>query len=123
MQGTQTRLDFLPEAHTDFVITALAEQFGFIGALTLLVLYMGIVFFCVLTALRSTDRFASLLVFGIAASFFLYFAINIAMVTGLAPVVGVPLPMVSNGGTVVLILMGAFGLVQSAHVHRPRGIR
>ncbi|PRY95703.1 cell elongation-specific peptidoglycan biosynthesis regulator RodA [Hasllibacter halocynthiae] len=123
MQGTQTRLDFLPEAHTDFIITTLAEQFGFIGALTLLVLYMGIVFFCVLTALRSRDRFAALLVIGIAASFFLYFAINIAMVTGLAPVVGVPLPMVSYGGTVMVILMAAFGLVQSAHVHRPRGVR
>ena len=70
--------------------------------------------------MAARDRFASLLVLGIAAAFFLYFAVNMAMVMGLAPVVGVPLPLVSYGGSAMLVLMVAFGLVQSAHVHRPR---
>jgi rod shape determining protein RodA len=120
MEGTQSRLNFLPEKHTDFIFTTLAEEFGFIGAVSLLVLYILILAFCVFTALAARDRFASLLVMGIAAAFFLYFAVNMAMVMGLAPVVGVPLPLVSYGGSAMLVLMVAFGLVQSAHVHRPR---
>jgi rod shape determining protein RodA len=87
---------------------------------SLLVLYILILAFCIFTALAARDRFASLLVMGIAAAFFLYFAVNMAMVMGLAPVVGVPLPLVSYGGSAMLVLMVAFGLVQSAHVHRPR---
>lgn len=120
MQGTQSRLNFLPEKHTDFIFTTLAEEFGFIGAMTLLVLYLLIIVFCVISALGNRDRFAALLTLGIAVSFFLYFAVNMAMVTGLAPVVGVPLPLVSYGGSAMLVLLVAFGLVQSAHVHRPR---
>ena len=120
MQGTQSQLNFLPEKQTDFIFTVLAEEFGFVGAASLLALYVGIVGFCLLTALRTRDRYASLLVTGIAGAFFLYFAINMAMVMGLAPVVGVPLPLVSYGGSAMLVLLGAFGLVQSAHVHRPR---
>ena len=76
--------------------------------------------FCVISALRNRDRFASLLTLGIAVTFFLYFAVNMAMVMGLAPVVGVPLPLVSYGGSAMLVLMLGFGLVQSAHVHRAR---
>lgn len=120
MEGTQSRLNFLPEKHTDFIFTTLAEEFGFVGAASLLVLYALILAFCIYTALTARDRFASLLVMGIAAAFFLYFAVNMAMVMGLAPVVGVPLPLVSYGGSAMLVLMVAFGLVQSAHVHRPR---
>ncbi len=120
MQGTQSRLNFLPEKHTDFIFTTLAEEFGFVGAFTLLVLYLLIVAFCVVTALTNRDRFASLLTLGIAMTFFLFFAVNMAMVTGLAPVVGVPLPLVSYGGSAMLVLLVAFGLVQSAHVHKPR---
>jgi rod shape determining protein RodA len=120
MEGTQSRLNFLPEKHTDFIFTTLAEEFGFVGAVSLLVLYILILAFCIFTALAARDRFASLLVMGIAAAFFLYFAVNMAMVMGLAPVVGVPLPLVSYGGSAMLVLMVAFGLVQSAHVHRPR---
>ena len=120
MQGTQSRLNFLPEKHTDFIFTVLAEEFGFLGAFSLLALYVGIIGFCLVTALSTRDRFASLMVIGIAGAFFLYFAINMAMVMGLAPVVGVPLPLVSYGGSAMLVLMAAFGLVQSAHVHRPR---
>ena len=120
MQGTQSRLNFLPEKHTDFIFTVLAEEFGFLGAASLLTLYVGVIAFCLVTALSTRDRFASLMVIGIAGAFFLYFAINMAMVMGLAPVVGVPLPLVSYGGSAMLVLMAAFGLVQSAHVHRPR---
>jgi rod shape determining protein RodA len=120
MEGTQSRLNFLPEKHTDFIFTTLAEEFGFVGAASLLVLYLLILLFCVVTALQTKDRFASLVTLGIAVAFFLYFAINMAMVMGLAPVVGVPLPLVSYGGSAMLVLMVAFGLVQSAHIHRPR---
>jgi len=121
MQGTQSRLNFLPEKHTDFIFTTLAEEFGFIGAVSLLALYVAIIVFCVAAALNNKDRFSSLLTLGIAATFFLFFALNMSMVMGLAPVVGVPLPLVSYGGSAMLVLMVAFGLVQSAHIHRPRG--
>lgn len=120
MQGTQSRLNFLPEKHTDFIFTTLAEEFGFVGAFTLLGLYMLIILFCIISALGNRDRFASLLTLGVAMTFFLFFAVNMAMVTGLAPVVGVPLPLVSYGGSAMLVLLVAFGLVQSAHIHRPR---
>lgn len=120
MQGTQTRLNFLPEKHTDFIFNTLAEEFGFVGGMALLTLYGLIIFFAVASALGNTNRFASLLTMGIAMSFFLYFAVNMAMVMGLAPVVGVPLPLVSYGGSAMLVLLIAFGLVQSAHVHKAR---
>ena len=120
MQGTQSRLNFLPEKHTDFIFNSLAEEFGFIGAATLLTLYGLIILLCVISAINNKDRFASLLTLGIAMTFFLFFAVNMAMVTGLAPVVGVPLPLVSYGGSAMIVLLLGFGLVQSAHVHRPR---
>ncbi|MFW8594364.1 rod shape-determining protein RodA [Cribrihabitans neustonicus] len=120
MQGTQSRLNFLPEKHTDFIFTTLAEEFGFIGGFTLLGIYMLIIAFCIATAIATKDRFSSLVTMGIAITFFLFFAVNMSMVMGLAPVVGVPLPMVSYGGSAMLVLLGAFGLVQSAHIHRPR---
>ncbi|MDW4500125.1 rod shape-determining protein RodA [Sulfitobacter sp. D35] len=120
MQGTQSRLNFLPEKHTDFIFTTLAEEFGFVGGVSLLGLYALIILFCVWSALVNKDRFSSLLTLGIALNFFLFFAVNMSMVMGLAPVVGVPLPMVSYGGSAMLVLMLAFGLMQSAHVHRPR---
>ena len=120
MQGTQSRLNFLPEKHTDFIFTTLAEEFGFVGAFSLLGLYALIVVFCITAAIANRDRFSSLLILGIGATFFLFFAVNMSMVMGMAPVVGVPLPLVSYGGSAMLVLMMAFGLVQSAHVHRPR---
>ena len=120
MQGTQSRLNFLPEKHTDFIFTVLAEEFGFIGAVSLLVLYTLIVGFCLHSALTNRDRFASLITIGISGTFFLYFAINMATVMGLIPAKGSPLPLISYGGTSLMILMLGFGLVQSAHVHRSR---
>ncbi|RVV96757.1 rod shape-determining protein RodA [Mesobaculum littorinae] len=121
MQGTQSRLNFLPEKHTDFIFTTLAEEFGFVGAISLLTLYALIIVFCIISAMNNKDRFGSLLTLGVGATFFLFFAVNMSMVMGLAPVVGVPLPLVSYGGSAMLVLMVAFGLTQSAHVHRPRG--
>ncbi|WP_299813070.1 rod shape-determining protein RodA [uncultured Jannaschia sp.] len=120
LQGTQARLNFLPEKHTDFIFTTLAEEFGLIGGISLLTLYLLIVAFCIVSALRMKDRFSALVTLGIAVAFFLFFAVNMSMVMGMAPVVGVPLPLVSYGGSAMLVLMLAFGLVQSAHVHRPR---
>jgi len=120
MQGTQSQLNFVPEKHTDFIFTILAEEFGFVGGMSLLGLYSLIIVFCVATALTTKDRYSSLVTSGVAITFFLFFAVNMSMVMGLAPVVGVPLPMVSFGGSAMLILMIGFGLVQSAHIHRPR---
>ena len=122
MQGTQTRLNFLPEKHTDFIFTTLAEELGFIGGMSLLLIYLLILAFCWISAAQNKDRFSTLLIMGVGVTFFLFFAVNMSMVMGLAPVVGVPLPLVSYGGSAMLVLMGAFGLVQSAHVHRPRGV-
>ena len=120
LEGTQARLNFLPEKQTDFVFTTLAEEFGFVGGVGLLTLYVLIIVFCTASAIGNKNRFGALLTGGIASTFFLFFAFNMAMVMGLAPVVGVPLPLVSYGGSAMLVLLGAFGLIQSAHVHRPR---
>jgi rod shape determining protein RodA len=120
MQGTQSRLNFLPEKQTDFIFTTLAEEFGFVGGISLLTLYILITIFCIFTALATRDRFSSLVTLGVALTFFLFFAVNMSMVMGLAPVVGVPLPLVSYGGSAMMVLMIGFGLVQSAHIHRPR---
>ena len=120
MQGTQSRLNFLPEKHTDFIFTTLAEEFGFIGGISLLIMYVLLLIFCLWSALEAKDRYSSLLISGTAMTFFLFFAVNMSMVMGLLPVVGVPLPLVSWGGSAMLVLMAGFGLIQSAHVHRPR---
>ncbi len=121
MQGPQSRLNFLPEKQTDFIFTTFAEEFGFVGSISLLVIYSAIVVFCIVSAINNRDRFGALLTGGLGATFFFFFAVNMSMVMGLAPVVGVPLPLVSYGGSAMLILLIGFGLVQSAHIHRPRG--
>ena len=120
MQGTQSRLNFLPEKHTDFIFTTLGEEFGFIGAFSLLALYALVLVFCLVAAMQNKDRFSQLLIIGVAVNFFLYIAVNLSMVMGMAPVVGVPLPLLSYGGSATLVILLAFGLVQSAIVHRSR---
>ncbi len=120
MEGTQSRLNFLPEKHTDFIFTSYAEEFGFVGGLSLLTFYALVLIFCLISGLRMKERFSSLVTLGIAVAFFLYFALNMSMVMGLAPVVGVPLPLVSYGGSALLVLMIGFGFVQSAYIHQPR---
>ena len=118
MQGTQSSLDFLPEKHTDFIFTSLAEEFGFVGSLSLLALYVLVLLFCFASMAQNRNRYGALMTGGLAATFFFYWAINMAMVMGLIPVVGVPLPLISYGGSAMLVLLIAFGLIQSAHVHR-----
>jgi rod shape determining protein RodA len=120
MEGTQSRLDFLPEKHTDFIFTMLAEDFGFVGGMALLSLYLLVLAFCLASVIANRDRFGALLTAGVAATFFFAFAVNMAMVMGLTPVGGKPLPLVSYGGSSMMVMLFAFGLAQSAHVHRPR---
>ena len=118
MQGSQSQLNFLPEKHTDFIFTTLAEEFGFFGTIGLLIIYSLIVIFCIFSALATTDRYSRLLITGLCMTFFTYFSINIAMVMGLLPIVGIPLPLVSYGGSSMIVIMLSFGLIQSAHVHK-----
>ncbi len=118
MQGTQSHLNFLPEKQTDFIFTMLAEEFGMIGGLGLIGMYTLIILFGIVIAMRCRHQFGRLLAMGLTANFFLYVFINIAMVMGLIPVVGVPLPLISYGGTVMMTLMCGFGVIQSVNVHR-----
>ncbi|SEH52710.1 rod shape-determining protein RodA [Magnetospirillum fulvum] len=118
MSGTQSRLNFLPEKQTDFIFTMYAEEWGMMGGLVLLVLYAMLIAFGYAIALRCRSQFGRLMAHGITTTFFLYFFINIAMVMGLVPVVGVPLPLISYGGTAMLSLLFGWGLVMSAYIHR-----
>lgn len=118
MQGTQAQLNFLPEKHTDFIFTMFAEEMGFLGAILLLSLYLLALLFIAYMALRCRSTFARLVAIGMGLSLFAYVFINVAMVTGLVPVVGVPLPLVSYGGTSMLTMMVALGLVLNAHVNK-----
>jgi rod shape determining protein RodA len=122
MQGTQAHLSFLPEHQTDFIFTMLAEEFGLVGCLALLALYVMILVYCFGVAIRCRHQFGRLVAMGIASTFFLYVFINMAMVMGLVPVVGVPLPLVSYGGTAMMTLLIGFGLLIGAWVHRDAAI-
>jgi rod shape determining protein RodA len=118
LAGTQAHLSFLPERQTDFIFTILGEEFGLIGGLVLIALYAVVFIYGYAIAFRSRSHFGRLLAFGITTNLFLYVFINIAMVIGLLPVVGVPLPLVSYGGTSMLTVMFGFGLLISVYVHR-----
>ena len=118
MQGSQAHLSFLPEKQTDFIFTMLAEEHGLIGALVLLALYILLIGYGYAIALRSRSQFGRLLAGGITTMMFLYVFINIAMVSGLVPVVGVPLPLVSYGGTAMMTLLVGMGLLIGVYVHR-----
>ncbi|TAK98846.1 MAG: rod shape-determining protein RodA [Rhodospirillaceae bacterium] len=118
MAGTQSHLNFLPERQTDFIFTMLAEEFGMIGGLILLSLYCVVLIYGYAIAFRCRHQFGRLVAMGLTTTFFLYFFINIAMVMGLIPVVGVPLPMISYGGTALLTLMLCMGLLMNVFVHR-----
>ena len=118
LQGTQGHLNFLPEKHTDFIQAVLAEEFGLVGMLGLMALLAAIVAGGVLMALRCRNQYGRLLALGIAFNFSLYCFVNTAMVTGAIPVGGVPLPLVSHGGSAMLTVMFGFGLLMSVHVHR-----
>ncbi|MBT6087212.1 MAG: rod shape-determining protein RodA [Rhodospirillaceae bacterium] len=118
MQGTQGHLNFLPEMQTDFIFTMLAEEFGLVGGLGLLAMYGLLLLYGVAIATRSHSQFGRLVAMGVTVTFFLYVFINIAMVMGLIPVVGVPLPLISYGGTAMMTLLIGFGLLIGVWVHR-----
>lgn len=117
MQGTQSQLEFLPESHTDFIIAVLAEELGLIGVLLLLTLYFFIIMRCLYLSARCETLFGRLLSGSLAVTFFIYVFVNIGMVSGILPVVGVPLPLVSYGGTSVVSLLAAFGMLMSMNTH------
>jgi rod shape determining protein RodA len=118
LMGSQSHLNFLPEKQTDFIFTTLAEEFGLAGGLGLLALYALMIVYGFVIALRCRSQFGRLLGLGIVTNFSLYVSINTAMVMGLIPVVGVPLPLISYGGTAMLVVMFGFGLLLNAGVHR-----
>lgn len=118
LKGTQNQLDFLPAQHTDFIFSVFAEEWGLIGCLILLVLYFALLAYCLQVVVRARDRFGSLLVLGMATIFFWQVTINIAMVTGILPVVGIPLPLLSYGGSSLLSMMVAVGLIMNINMRR-----
>jgi len=118
LQGTQSHLDFLPEGHTDFIIAVLAEEFGMVGVCLLLMVYLLIIARGLFITLQAQDTFSRLLAGSITLTFFIYVLVNIGMVSGLLPVVGVPLPVISYGGTSLVTLLSGFGILMSIHTHR-----
>ncbi len=118
LQGTQSHLNFLPEQQTDFIFTMLAEELGMVGGLTLIALYAIVLIYGFAIAVRCRHQFGRLVAIGVTTTFFLYVFINVAMVMGLIPVVGVPLPLISYGGTALLTIMLCMGLLMSVYVHR-----
>ena len=116
--GSQAQLEFLPERDTDFIFAVLGEEFGLLGVLSLLGLYMFVVGRGLMIAIQARDSYSRLLAGGISLTFFVYVFVNTAMVTGLVPVVGVPLPLVSFGGTSMVTRRAGFGILMSSHTHR-----
>jgi rod shape determining protein RodA len=118
LNSTQAHLEYLPESHTDFIFAVFAEEFGLIGSLLLLGVYLLIAARGLLIAYLAQDSFTRLFAGSIALTFFINFFVNMGMVTGILPVVGVPLPIFSYGGTAIIALMAAFGVLMSIHTHR-----
>lgn len=118
LKGTQSHLNFLPEKHTDFIFTMLSEEFGLVGAVLIILLNILILAYSYSFALKSTSYFGKLVAIGLATNYFMYVSINIAMVLGLIPVVGIPLPLISYGGTVMLSIMASFGIILAVHINR-----
>ena len=118
MHGSQSQQSFLPEKQTDFIYTMLGEEFGFVGAFFLVLIYSWIIILLFWCAKTCRNRFGQLMCFGFMLNFFIYYFINISMVLGLMPTVGVPLPLMSFGGSSLLSLMFGFGLAQNAHIHK-----
>jgi rod shape determining protein RodA len=118
LQGSQAQLEFLPERHTDFIFTMLGEELGMVGGLLVLALYSLLVVYGCAIALRTRSHFGRLLAFGVTMNIFLYFFINTAMVMGLIPVVGIPLPLISYGGTAMMTVMVGFGLLMAVYIQR-----
>tara|TARA_B100000674_G_C37901562_1_gene944002 strand:- start:110 stop:1228 length:1119 start_codon:yes stop_codon:yes gene_type:complete len=113
MKGSQSQLEFIPEIHTDFIFSVFSEEFGYFGSVIIIFLYIFLIFFCLFSSFRTHNSFAKLAIFGLSMNFFLYCIINISMVIGLVPVVGVPLPLLSFGGSAMLTIMISFGLIMN----------
>ncbi|MEN8168290.1 MAG: rod shape-determining protein RodA [Pseudomonadota bacterium] len=118
LNGTQSHLEFLPERHTDFIFAVISEEFGLIGVLALLGLYLFIILRGLFIASQAQDTYSRLLAGSLALVFFVYLFVNTGMVTGLLPVVGVPLPLISYGGTSLVTILAGFGILMSIHTHR-----
>ncbi|MFZ5698320.1 MAG: rod shape-determining protein RodA [Pseudomonadota bacterium] len=118
LNGTQSHLEFLPESSTDFIVAVLGEEFGTLGMILLMAAYMAIIGRCLWMSLQAQDTFSRLLSASLSVTFFVYVFVNIGMVSGVLPVVGVPLPLVSYGGTSIVTLMAGFGIIMSIHTHR-----
>jgi rod shape determining protein RodA len=118
LNGSQAHLEFLPEGHTDFIIATYSEEFGLLGIIVLLLLYGAIIFRCLYIASTASDCYSRLLAGAITLSFFVYVFVNAGMVSGILPVVGVPLPFISYGGTAMITLMSGFGVLMSIHTHK-----
>jgi rod shape determining protein RodA len=118
LQGSQSYLDYLPEKHTDFIFTLFSEEFGFVGSLLLLLIYVVIIYRITAIGTESKNNFAKLYCFGFATAFFTYVAVNMSMVLGLLPIVGAPLPIMSYGGSSLLSMMIGLGIVMSCKIHR-----
>jgi len=118
LNGSQSQLSYLPEKHTDFIFVVLAEEFGMLGALILLAFYTAVLIYGFSIALSARSQFGRLVALGVTAMLFLYVVVNISMITGLIPVVGIPLPLVSYGGTAMLTLLIGIGLLLCVAVHR-----
>ena len=118
MQGTQSQLNFLPEKRTDFIFTMFAEEWGFVGSIALIGLFAMLILMLLIMAARCVSPFSRLVIAGTSGTIFIYVFINVAMVSGLVPVVGVPLPLVSYGGTSMMTTMISMGLVMCVYVHR-----
>ena len=118
MDGTQSHLQFLPERWTDFIFAVLGEEFGLLGTIVLLLLYCFILIRALFISMQAQDTFTRLLAGSLTLTFFVYLFVNVGMVTGLLPVVGIPLPLISYGGTSMVTLMAGFGMLMSIQTHR-----
>jgi rod shape determining protein RodA len=118
LNSSQAHLDYLPESSTDFIFAVFAEEFGLIGSLLLVTIYVLIVARGMLIAYLAKDSYTRLLAGSLSLTFFLYFFVNMGMVTGILPIVGIPLPMMSYGGTSIVTVMAAFGILMSIQTHR-----
>ena len=118
LQGSQSYLDYLPEKHTDFIFTLFSEEFGFVGSIVLLLIYVLIMYRIIAIGTQSKSNFAKLYCFGFAAAFFSYVTVNMSMVLGLLPIVGAPLPIMSYGGSAMLSMMIGLGIVMSCRIYR-----
>ncbi len=118
MQGSQSQLEFIPEIHTDFVFSIFSEEFGFLGSVIIILLHLYLFFYGIKSSFQANNEFDKLVVFGLTINYFFYFIINISMVIGLVPVVGVPLPIISYGGSSMLAIIISFALIQKINLNR-----